>query len=77
MISCLPVELKQTLIKINPSVLIFTLIAHILLIINLWFLRETTEITTTVVLTALNLMHLEPKLNSVDTFRMDMNVVII
>lgn len=58
-------ESKQTLIKINPSLLIFTLIAHRLLIINLWFLSEITEVSMTVVLTALNLMHMELKLNKV------------
>lgn len=65
MISCLPVELKQTLIKKNPSLLIFTLIAHRLLIINLWVLSEIIEIGVTVVLSALNLMHMELKLSKV------------
>jgi len=62
-LSCLFVELEQTLRRMNPNLLLILLIAHRLLITGLGLVREITEVRITDALTALNLMLVELKLS--------------
>lgn len=62
-LSCFYSTGKQTIISMNPSLLITMLIAHRLLITGLGLVREITEVRITDALTALNLMLVELKLS--------------